>query len=313
MPQNSRFEVKRLPYLLIRLPFAVRYVWIDLLCIPQHHSRREFEAIKRQEISRQASVFSGVACAMAWLNDIENWQGLHQALEWLSICYFKLFNSGLSMTDPIHNLGVTEEELDRLLNSITSMADMSIGLYNWTRELPQGFLGLADLSSWFFSLWTLQEAFQRPDMLVCNGKVDVLTASGGFHVTFDMIKALVDAVDGQVDSDVGARAEEQLKLPVHSGTELSSIFSLLSPSTPRSVFALSRLRSVTRLWNGMQNSSAVVLNLASSRHCSARRAEAITSLVGAIDWYQSKGAAGTPSAHSLMLCVFHSFWRCNTN
>lgn len=128
VPQNSRFEVGELPYLLTRLPFLVRYIWIDLLCIPQDDSEPEFEAIRRQDISHQASIFSGAACAMAWLNDVEDWRGFRQALEWLSIRYFKLFNAGLSMKDHIHNMGVTEEVLENLLNSTTTMADMSVGL-----------------------------------------------------------------------------------------------------------------------------------------------------------------------------------------
>lgn len=152
IPQNSQFEVGELPDLLTRLPFSVAYVWIDLLCIPQDNSRPEFDAIKRREISRQASIFSGAACAMAWLNDIADWRGLRQALEWLSIRYFKLFTSGLSMTDHVHNMGVTEEVLDALLDRTTSRVDMSIGLCDAIPSLPHGLCMVKNQSSWFFSL-----------------------------------------------------------------------------------------------------------------------------------------------------------------
>ena len=222
MPQNSQFKAGELPYLLTRLPFFVRYIWIDLLCIPQDDSEPEFEATKRQEISRQASIFSGAACAIAWLNNVEDWRGLRQALEWLSIRYFKLFNAGFSMKDHIHNMGVTEEVLENLLNSTTTMADVSVGLCNVTRESTLETRLIMDLSSWFSSLWTLQDAFLRPDMCLCSGNFDVLTASGGFYVTFDMIKALIDAFHGLADSAVGVRPEHPLKALVRSDTELHS-------------------------------------------------------------------------------------------
>lgn len=180
VPRNSPFEVEDLPYLLTRLPFSVAYVWIDLLCIPQDDSRPGFGAIKRQEISRQASIFSGAECAMAWLNDIADWRGLRQALEWLSLSYFKLFNSGLPMQDQIHNMGVTEEVLENLLDRTTSSVDMSIGLCDAMKEFGHDLYHVKNGSSWFSSLWTLQEALLRPDMLLCNGKFDVLTASEGF-------------------------------------------------------------------------------------------------------------------------------------
>ena len=138
VPRNSIFEVFDLPILLDRLPFSVAYIWIDLFRIPQDNSQPEFGAIKRQEISRQASIFSGAACAVAWLNDIADWRGLRQALEWLSIRCLKFFNSGLSMIDEIHNMGVTEAVLKKLLGSTTSRVDTSIGLCNGTKHWSKG-------------------------------------------------------------------------------------------------------------------------------------------------------------------------------
>ena len=304
VPQNSRFEVKNLPYLLTRLPFSVAYVWIDLLCIPQDNSRPEFEAIKRQEISRQASIFSGAACAMAWLNDIADWRGLRQALEWLSIRYFKLFNSGPPMTDHIHNMGVTEEVLENLLDSTTSRVDMSIGLCDGTTSLPQGLTTVNNMSSWFSSLWTLQEAFLRPDMLLCNSKFDVLTASEGFYVTLDMIKALINAFDCPGGGNLEGSAVYPLRNAVRSNTQLSSFFSSLWPSAPQTVLALRDFCNYTRLWNGLLSSPEMILSLASCRSSTETRAEAIMSVLGATDWYQSEGAAGAPTTHDLVFGMY---------
>lgn len=302
VPQNSRFEVMDLPYLLTRLPFPVAYVWIDLLCIPQDNSRPDFEVIKGQEISRQASIFSGAACAMTWLNDTTDWRGLRQALEWSSIRYFKLFNSSLSTTNHIHNMGVTEEALEKLLNSTMSRIDMGIGLCDTTPLLTHRIRARKNISSWFSSLWTLQEAILRPDMLLCNGKFDVLTASEGFYVSFDMIQALMNAIG---IPGFGGSLGYPLKKDVHS-MELDSFFSSLRSSAPQTVLTLQEFIKSERLWTCLQSSPVTILNLASRRCSTGRRAEAIMSVIGATDWYQSEGAAGTSSTHDLIFGMYPS-------
>lgn len=54
VPQNWRFEVLELPQILNNLPSKTRYVWFDLLCIPQ-----DFSILGAKEISRQAQIFQG--------------------------------------------------------------------------------------------------------------------------------------------------------------------------------------------------------------------------------------------------------------
>ena len=71
IPENSIFDVKSLPTILRNLPVKTKYVWFDLLCIPQDRS-----AIALREISRQAVIFRGAQYAIAWLNMISNWRGL---------------------------------------------------------------------------------------------------------------------------------------------------------------------------------------------------------------------------------------------
>lgn len=74
VPRNSNFEVDKLTDMLKREPLRVRYIWIDLFCIPQDDSQPSFEELRRQEISLQASIFQAAACSLAWFNDIHDWQ-----------------------------------------------------------------------------------------------------------------------------------------------------------------------------------------------------------------------------------------------
>ena len=163
---------------------------------------------------------------------------------------------------------------------------------------------LKDVSSWSPSLWTLQEGFLQPDMLLCNSSFAVLTASEGFYVTFDMVKALVDALDGLGDSLAGGSPHHPLIIAVRSSRELSSFFASLWPSAPQTVLTLRSFCNQTGLWDGIRSSPAMVLRLASSRSSLGRRAEAIMSVVGAIDWYQSEGAAGIPPTHDLVFEMY---------
>lgn len=108
---------------------------------------------------------------MAWLNDIADWRGLRQALEWLSIRYFKLFNSGLPMTDQIHNMGLTEGVLEKLLDSIMFKVCPSIGLCDATTTLLVGLFTVENEFSWFSSLWTLQDVFLRLELFFLQQQI----------------------------------------------------------------------------------------------------------------------------------------------
>lgn len=118
-------------------------------------------------------------------------------------------------------------------------------------------------------------------------------------MTFDMIKALVDAFDGPGDSHLGGSSNYPLK-DVLCSTESSSFFSTLWSGAPPTVLTLRDLCSSTQLWNGMRNSPARLSDQAPYRHSSGRRAEAIMSAIGAIDWYHSEGAAEIPATYGLM-------------
>jgi hypothetical protein len=80
VPQNKLFDVRDLPRLLKKVPGGMQYAWMDLLCIPQDGS-----IIGTQEIARQAKIFQGAKYAVAWLNQVQSFEGLRSICQWQAL------------------------------------------------------------------------------------------------------------------------------------------------------------------------------------------------------------------------------------
>ncbi|KAJ9607198.1 hypothetical protein H2200_008270 [Cladophialophora chaetospira] len=293
VPRNSRFNVQDLPEML-EAAFDVEYVWLDLLCIPQNRSE-----LALLEISRQAAIFTMAKTVVAWLWDVRSWSGLSGITEWLAhFC--------------IQNRGDVEEDLpDSPVCQETEMVSKDA-----PQDHPHTPIG------WFTSLWTLQEACLRPDILLLNHDFEVFTV-GGAPATLDSLAALFNFAIGQYphspyetlinrprftqDLEEGTYAElEQLnpigcirrrraleRAPENIGSfyEIYDVF--LSSGT-------SRLYSI---------SPTGLLYLGQHRQCTSRRAEAIMSAVGATDWFNTyvaehHSAPEVDLIHGLYPCSF---------
>src|SRR5437762_1051764 len=157
IPQNSRFEVKELPTMLRKL--GSRYVWLDLLTIPQEESSSTMLERQKIEISRQALIFQNADKSIAWLNDIKSWNGLVKSLEWLCLKFLQQSERTTL--------------IESILEPMTEKANSHIELCDEPRSravFPQ-----RPSNSWFTSLWTLQEACLRPDMWLCNMEWDFIS------------------------------------------------------------------------------------------------------------------------------------------
>lgn len=75
IPLNTRFDVSALPALFSQQSWSTRYLWFDLFCIPQDGSK-----LAGIEISRQADIFRNSTKSALWLNDIESWDALSNAV-----------------------------------------------------------------------------------------------------------------------------------------------------------------------------------------------------------------------------------------
>jgi hypothetical protein len=90
VPENHLFEVTELPNMLQKLTRtwpALGYAWIDLFCIPQEGAAPEFDPINKTEIAKQAEIFRMASWAVVWMNEVESWDGLKAAIEWLLLHY----------------------------------------------------------------------------------------------------------------------------------------------------------------------------------------------------------------------------------
>lgn len=68
VPENTLFGVVSLPSLLALVPFPTRYIWFDLVCIPQDMSHPVLGQQAKVEIANQATIFKSASLAYAWFN-----------------------------------------------------------------------------------------------------------------------------------------------------------------------------------------------------------------------------------------------------
>lgn len=185
VPQNRKFAVQDLPNML-KAEFSSGYIWFDLLCIPQDRSERAF-----LEISRQALIFGNANWTIAWLNDINSWNGLSSVVDWLSLFYL---NTAVNVEHERYNFPLLPDPFDDVLAS-------PMELFLWDSGEDEGdrpadevvdweHIEIAPPVPWFTSLWTLQEACLRPDMVLCNKKWQPLTAGAQTLVPLDHLVTL---------------------------------------------------------------------------------------------------------------------------
>ena len=246
VPPNSKFDVSRIPDELgtIGRRLNCRYVWFDLVCIPQVDDDCPdfgWGAIKRREIGRQASVFSSAKHAVAWLNDIQSFEGIRKAAVWQAI---HLLESPLASKEDDYSLRA---------NSWDAARDLPGFLWESTTDTING---------WLESLWTLQEVILRPDMYL-----------GGRN--WNLLSLLENRVPLRIDRLValfGSRRVDSAP-PVPEAGRSPTIVTCLSAA-----FTYSGLGELTNL------SPLSILFLGDRRYCKNNRADAIVSVTGAVTW-----------------------------
>ncbi|KAF2249629.1 hypothetical protein BU26DRAFT_550026 [Trematosphaeria pertusa] len=119
-------------------PWAqVQFVWIDIACIDQRDGSRE----KDLEIGRQAVIFRGATKVYAWLREHTN-ADIDAAI--------KTFEQGIDLlTEGDWGTQFTEAQQSGL--------DLALKSFEFVTSDP-----------WFSSLWTLQEAYLRPELLLVD-------------------------------------------------------------------------------------------------------------------------------------------------
>ncbi|KAH7000977.1 hypothetical protein EDB80DRAFT_685951 [Ilyonectria destructans] len=156
VPENTIFDVRFLPDLLAKVPTSTRFIWFDLVCIPQDRSPRA-----QDEIARQAEIFRNASHSIIWLSKLQSWEGVRSAVAWMSLVFLNVY------PDPRYR---TREyacgpSVRRTFTGLFEPYDFSPSIRR--QEMT--------VCGWFDSLWTLQEVCLRPDMWLCNQDWELLT------------------------------------------------------------------------------------------------------------------------------------------
>ncbi|KAK6353898.1 hypothetical protein TWF730_008320 [Orbilia blumenaviensis] len=305
VPTNSKFNVEELPQAFAEHKdiFAPsKHLWFDLFCIPQDDN----DPLKRREISIQGFIFGQARLAFSWLNSPEicGFKGLREVVHYLarSSIHDNLPPKHRGFPDlnidapahPTHQVTLTINECNLPTTgaphySVTGLADSSETSKN-IRDLRD--LRKRDLTGWFTSLWTLQEWYLRPDMILIDkdwNPFTLLEDQSSPVVSLDTILALV-----YYGSDRPAFA------PSYQAGRLEK---RLSHSLNIGLLELEIIISITRTDLISSSDPIAILTLAERRKCtnSKRRAEAIMSVLGATKWYTETAASSEAQQPSLVL------------
>ncbi|RDW56414.1 hypothetical protein BP6252_14159 [Coleophoma cylindrospora] len=142
IPENTLFDVKELPTILLEARLESRFVWFDLLCLPQDPNSPEYLS----EVSRQATIFHHASSCIAWINTISSWHNLDAAVRWLCL-HFMYAGSHGDIYDVESNLAAAAEN---------------------ARACNELIVNSSEFALWLSSTWTLQESCLCPDIIFCN-------------------------------------------------------------------------------------------------------------------------------------------------
>ncbi|KAI1740116.1 hypothetical protein F4680DRAFT_419725 [Xylaria scruposa] len=278
VPENNKFNVCSLPDDLEKLckKFSCRYVWFDLLCIPQDGSERA-----KSEIARQAVIFRGATVAISWQNETEDWTTTQTIMRWLilQVLYVRraskypiyelgeleninpLINKDLkALTEQLDAFDLTEDRDFPTKDLITATPKLSgadgFSLRQYLTAQPHARPSAMNFS-WFTSLWTLQEAFLRSEMIFVNKSWEVLTIDGDIPISLDALLYL---------ARVGMHVENK----------------------PETVSRLIDMLITTNMTELKQWHRLSLLTIGCARWCKHSRTEAIMSALGATTWQNKK-------------------------
>ncbi|KIX09444.1 uncharacterized protein Z518_00524 [Rhinocladiella mackenziei CBS 650.93] len=257
---------KILQEILVSCPFATPYIWIDLLCIPQDVEDANLKSMAIREIGRQTKIFQSARFAVAWLNDIDSWNGLERAIRLLAVFRLKL-----------------EDQLE--ISSSLWKSVMKDDFVSLELLLPGPHVhddSNASLNGWLTSLWTLQELCLRPDMRLCNQHWEILpVGSINRHcdIGLDDIAALSLYVLQVIPDE--ERNTQSTDASLRNQCVVSRIFEELR--------SLERKGHLVTLLNAPRSS---ILQACADRYCERNRAEAIMSAIGVTDWYTERTQTG---------------------
>lgn len=261
VPENTRFEVQELPGMLRRAAFAEKYLWMDLLCIPQNPTDERLAKISLLEIARQAIIFKRATTAVAWINDVETWAGTEAAISFIGLQWLKTST-------------YTLDKLESIDSALLAAADKASRPCELLAEAshpgePRLFPG------WLSSLWTLQETIMRPDMYLLDRHWEPLKVGRGLPISLVGLVALtgddIQASSRRLDDD--------------------EFVLLLDLPRPRAVRELDACLTSSGILELTRATRLTAMVLGRNRACTSSRAQAIMSVTDATDWHMGRSVA----------------------
>ena len=309
VPLNSRFDVVGLPDTFYRLKdrFPTEYIWIDLFCIPQKADDPQLLLITTEEIARQAAIFQNAVSCVAWLNYVNHWVAEYCTIGWLSAQFALLASQpGFCIANSLLDAA---EHGCHLPLQLTRFSTPTFGYSQWRQKFIQYRDGFYvwwrykrkwlpyyhfEPSDWFSGVWTLQEAYLRPNMILADRNWNILCDPAGEPISLEELFALDHVVWdlGTYGTQLiggfllkghgveGAPVDELMQIHRKDG------FKEKCPPGPRQ---LTSMIAKTHLFSRSLGSRVDPLIQANGRFCTAGRsgrAEAIMSSLGITDWYK---------------------------
>lgn len=337
VPLNTRYRVQDLPGQFAQL--GVEYIWFDLFCIPQDSGNPDDDPVfaapeghpgenitgarlRTIEIGRQVDIFRGASNCIGWIHDVESWNGLSYALDWLGLKYLantSLFEfPGIDIGIKIEQaVGSATSELPELVVPSRRASKASVVTQTGAgrkdgRYIPFGGEAYEPVS-WFTSLWTLQEAALRPDMTLCSRRWHALQDRCGRPISLSALFLCLDRLDEHTYA--AGPPSTKRAAPALNDEDWAHYFfrfqrtSYVGPARPRGVEFLQDFRwlvIMTEMLNEREFSVAVepsadvvsadLLRIGNIRECSGARTPAVMSAVGAVEWYRKRVAEGRDGA-----------------
>ncbi|KAI6089416.1 hypothetical protein F4821DRAFT_231003 [Hypoxylon rubiginosum] len=289
IPPNDRFDVEDIGNILHSVPGDSPYVWFDLVCIPQTRDG-ELGNRARQEIAKQAAIFSLAESTIVWFCNLDSFGPLEDLCHLLAVNAIRYPGGGKDACDRYCQRIEKLLEEFRITESSCPLKSQStdLGSRRWDEFLHE----------WFSSLWTLQEACMRPDMwLCCSDMKPLISSATGSKIPLDCLLSLVSAnadVTGEWQfpsanesltrfAPPGGNIRASLEYKVY---EVAAVNLIQSP--PPFVFYFMRSVMAAGLIEIPDITRMSILTLGSQRTCGnkTQRAEAIMSALGVTKWYR---------------------------
>lgn len=281
VPENTRYHVSSLPSQLQGL--GSRYVWFDLFCIPQD----EKDPRSHQEIAKQSSIFRGSRRCVAYIHDVDSWAGMQKALDWACLQFLRVSSTRVSEAVDQPTLATAAAEAAsapiQLLNTFASVNGENL-VVSSSHHRPDH----TGLSTWFTSLWTLQECVLCPEIELMSRQWELLEDRRCVPISLRTLVAVSSRLGNLLKLD--ERIEEPFSPAHRHETSLTRILYGVGIKTyvPASAVDLHNLVLITRLDLVLtMGSSTMVLLCSNLRECTSSRAPAIMSAIGVTDWYKT--------------------------